>query len=95
MNNNWHGHIALARNTVLTAARVRVKSIVGACHAWWLTLSVLNNSAQWEQLLSSWQDMQKGELIDIATVFADVDFCENRADTGTVEYASNVVVADE
>lgn len=90
MNNNRHGHIALERNTVLTAALVRAKRLVGACHAWWLTLSVLNNATQWEQLLSSWQDMQKGELVDIATAFADVDFCANRVDVSNM-----VVVADE
>jgi hypothetical protein len=37
-----------------------------------LTLSVLNNQAHWEQLLSSWQDIQTGQVVDIAVAFADL-----------------------
>jgi hypothetical protein len=40
--------------------------------AWLLTLSVLNNQAHWEQLLSSWQDIQTGQVVDIAVAFADL-----------------------
>jgi hypothetical protein len=43
---------------------------------WWLTLSVLNNQSHWQQLLSSWQDVQTGDTISVAEAFADMALLE-------------------